>query len=369
MGVVFSIAGLGVLAALAGRPLLRWSAAQDWLETPCTILRSEVRTHDDSDGDTYSVHIVYSYVAKDRKYESERYHFMGGSSSGYRSKQAIVDRYPQGSSAVCYVNPDDPSEAVLSRDFSFAYLIGLFGLPFFLAGTGMIIGSLRMRRNAAGIPPGMTTIAGRYAAPDGTIELRPRRGGFFQLFFVMTFACGWNGIVWAILLLTPREDISIVAFLVLIPFVLVGLALAAGVVYCVLALFNPRLKLRLSPGAIPLGATAELEWTVLGSTGRIQRFRIWLEGQETATYTRGTDSCTDFNVFEYIPIAEATDARDMRTGRVQFAIPEYTMHTFTASNNKICWLLKVHGDVPRWPDIRQEYELTVLPLPLAGEKV
>ncbi len=39
------------------------------------------------------------------------------------------------------------------------------------------------------------------------------------------------------------------------------------------------------------------------------------------------------------------------------------MHSFNASNNKIVWKLIVRAKVSRWPDPKDEYEITVLPMP------
>ena len=39
------------------------------------------------------------------------------------------------------------------------------------------------------------------------------------------------------------------------------------------------------------------------------------------------------------------------------------MHSFTAPHNKIEWKVKLHGDIRRWPDVRDEYELNVLRAP------
>ena len=38
------------------------------------------------------------------------------------------------------------------------------------------------------------------------------------------------------------------------------------------------------------------------------------------------------------------------------------MHSFEAPNNRVRWTLIVHGDIPFWPDVRDEFPITVLPL-------
>jgi hypothetical protein len=36
------------------------------------------------------------------------------------------------------------------------------------------------------------------------------------------------------------------------------------------------------------------------------------------------------------------------------------MHSFAAKNNKIVWTLHVRGEIPRWPDVDDEFPFTVL---------
>jgi hypothetical protein len=37
------------------------------------------------------------------------------------------------------------------------------------------------------------------------------------------------------------------------------------------------------------------------------------------------------------------------------------MHSFEASNNKIVWAVKLHGEIAKWPDVDFEFPITVLP--------
>lgn len=365
-GGVFMAAGIGIMVGLLVLPVLWWQVGQAWIETPCRITHSAVETHQSSDGSTYSVDIHYTYAWEGRQYASQRYGFMSVSSSGYSGKNAVVNRYPVGAAAVCFVNPQDPGEAVLTRDFKLTYLIGLFGLPFFLVGFGVLVAGLRKKSTSDPSARLQRSPAVSGAGIGAEQVLKPRQGPVTKLVVIVVFALIWNSIVaFLVVHAFTGEGGGIVSLFALI-FGAVGLALIAGIVYSVLALFNPRIQLKITPGAMPLGSTVDLEWTILGSTNRINRFGLWLEGREAATYRQGTDTRTDHNTFERIPIIEATNPNDMRTGRVQFAVPEFTMHSFEAPNNKIEWMLKVHGDIPRWPDMQEEYAVTVLPLAPSG---
>ena len=127
-------------------------AARDWAQTPCIIESSAVRSHTSSGshgGTTYNVDILYRYKINGRTYRSNQYDFLGGSSSGYASKAAIVEQFPPGKHAVCYVNPSDPEDAVLDREYSWEMLFGLIPLLFIIIG---IAGITKSTRPAQAIP-------------------------------------------------------------------------------------------------------------------------------------------------------------------------------------------------------------------------
>jgi len=133
---VFLLAGLAATYVMLVRPVWRILAARSWREVPCVVLSSRVEGHSDSDGTTYSVDILYSYAVDGRELKANRYHFMSGSTSGYDGKAAIVRRYPPGRLTVCYVNPNDATDAVLTRDATPDMWFGLLPLIFVAVGGG-----------------------------------------------------------------------------------------------------------------------------------------------------------------------------------------------------------------------------------------
>ena len=135
------------------RPALQVFSALSWSEVECEIVSSQVRSHSGDDSVTYSVDVLYRYEFGGREYRSNRYQFMGGSSSGYDRRARIVEALPAGAVTPCYVDPDEPSEAVIERGFTPDTLFGLLPLLFAivgLAGLVFAIGVLRgARRDAA----------------------------------------------------------------------------------------------------------------------------------------------------------------------------------------------------------------------------
>ena len=94
---------------------------------------------------------------------------------------------------------------------------------------------------------------------------------------------------------------------------------------------------------------------------RLHRLRIFLEGREEATYQRGTSSYVDREVFARLLLAEITSWMEMNRGTAQCLLPMHTLPSFTAEHNKVIWALKVEGTIAHWPDVNEEYLITILP--------
>lgn len=378
LGLLFIGIGAAATWFLCIVPLMHWQAAQTWEATPCKILSSSVGSHRGSKGGTtYSIDIVYRYECRGAEYQSDRYNFDMGSSSGYEGKAAVVERYPAGTEAQCYVDPQDPSWAVLSRDFSWIYLLpGLFTL-FIIFGVIMLFsrGSTTPPVHIPGLvvteSPSATAafapvpeVTGAPRILESTIS--PRK----TLVSSLVFTVAWYAILGAVGFGFLHDEgfswsnaipLAIVSFMAL-----AGLLGVAGVVKGFLGLWNPRVRLEIAPGQFQLGGQVALRWTLEGDTRRVESLKMYLQGKESATYRRGTTTSTDHVVFEKIMIAEATAQADLQAGRVGFAMPEFTMHSLDLPNNKITWVLRVEGSIPRWPDIEEEFPVEVFPLPASG---
>jgi hypothetical protein len=98
-----------------------------------------------------------------------------------------------------------------------------------------------------------------------------------------------------------------------------------------------------------------------GRSSRIQHLRITLEGMEKARYSQGTDNRVDTRVFARLPVVDTSDSRQIAEGQAQFIVPKDSMHSFCAPHNEIIWTIKVHGDIPRFPDVSDEFPITILP--------
>ena len=369
---VFLLIGLAFSAVFLW-PIVEILQARSWRETPCTILTSEVESHRGSKGSsTYSVAVSYEYFVEDQRYVSTRYKFMSGSSSGYDGKAEIVSRLAPGTKTVCYVSRRDPAEAVIERGFTGDIFFGFIPLIFAAIGGGGLYGVFIYKgkpkpvRPNAGLPA--AAVAG---ATPGRTTLKASTSPGARLGCSILIALFWNGIL-SIFVVEAVSGWSKgsgdgCSTVFMIPFVLVGLALIVFVLYCFLALFNPRPTISVSASAAALGEMVELEWEMSGNVRRIRSFTVLFEGREEATYRRGTRTSTDKSVFESIELAKVTDPQSMTRGKVKVVIPMDTMHTFKSSNNKFLWHFLVKGDIPRWPDVDESYEFQVLPFRVRKE--
>jgi len=365
---LFLLIGAGVGWAIFVGPLLRIVASRAWIAVPCEVVSSRVKTHSSDDGSTYSVEVVYRYVYQGRTYRSNRRQFMTGSSSGYGAKAEAVRRLGPGTQLTCYVDPQEPAEAVLNREPTAGLWFGLIPLVFVLVGAGGVWHSLRQKPVLANgmFTTGQTTFQPATGlSGEGPQALQPAVSPKAKLIGVLLVAAFWNGIVSVFLYNLFSEarhgDFSWFLALFLVPFVLVGLGLIGGVVYQCMALFNPSLRLTLRSGMARPGDTLDLSWELSGRAEVLRRLQITLEGREEAIYRRGTDTRTDKEVFATLQIVDTADTIAMHSGAAKLTVPPGAMHSFKAKNNKIVWVLKVHGDIPRWPDIKDEYPFTVAP--------
>jgi hypothetical protein len=107
----------------------------------CRIVSSSVHSYIKKRGTSYGIDVAYKYTYNGRSYQSNRYQFLEVLSSKKADKQQVMDQLSPGSTVNCFVNPADPAQAVLVRD----YTLGMFfsGGPMVL--TGIVIGAIILR--------------------------------------------------------------------------------------------------------------------------------------------------------------------------------------------------------------------------------
>jgi uncharacterized protein DUF3592 len=156
--------GLGVTCLTFVVPVVRLLSAYSWGSADCSIVRSSfhqemtsVRTRRggrdvDETRPEYIPDITFAYTVDGRAYQATRYDF--SSAHGYMRSddaKALVSRYPPGAHVTCYVNPRDPSQAVLVRGATRSLALGLMPMAFFAFGL-----FLKVRTDKV-FPPGSSS--------------------------------------------------------------------------------------------------------------------------------------------------------------------------------------------------------------------
>lgn len=363
----FMLIGAGVLYFLTIHPLILIVTARSWVSVPCVIASSHVQTDTSGDSPTYHVGAVFRYQFDGRSYESTRHDFIPGSTSAKRARQ-FVARFPEGAETTCFVDPSDPQQAVLDRGLQQEMAFGGIGLIFLMAGLFGFFVVFRSGEKSSAVP----TAGPRFGSDGlplatGPTELKPKHTPVAKFFGMLLFAGLWNGFISIfVYLVFFAEDANKAPFFakaIVGLFALIGVAIIVGVFTSFLALFNPRIRLTAQTTTVPLGGELQLTWKVSGRAGMLRKLRIIFEGREEATYRRGTSTHTDTQVFAEMPVFESTEREFLAQGSVRVVVPPNSMHTFEGRHNKVLWRLRVRGEIPRWPDVEDEYPITVLPQP------
>ena len=381
-GIFFAV-GSGMLYFFAVKPIWGVYSASNWQAAPCEIVSSRLEERPGDDGSTYRIEIKYKNVYDDKPYESDQYKFFNVASNvGVSGKREIVRNHPPGKKTTCYVNPDDPTQAVIERGLTWDMLWGLFALPFFAIGAGGLtftLGLIKWKSKSPGTAEWMPTVKHRghksewtaATGSTGPVTLRPKVGPVGKLLGLLFFAGVWNSVVAFMVYKViadwnrGRTEWMLIVFAVL--FGAVGLLLLFALFHSILGLFTPRPRLVVNSARVRLGETLDLTWRFRGQTGSLRRFRIYLKGEEKATYRRGTDTYTDDEIFAELTLVDTTDSLEMPQGEAQLTIPHDTMHSFDAGNNDITWTLHVEGEIARWPDVSEEHTILILPPGLEDE--
>jgi hypothetical protein len=136
--LIFLIVGGVAIALVFVRPILNIQRARNWPATPCRVISSRVQSHHGK-RTTYSVDILYAYTMENREYRSNQYDFMMQSNGSRSEKEGIVQHYRPGTKVTCYVDPQDPTDAVLEPRFSSSMWVGLVPGVFFVIGVAGLV--------------------------------------------------------------------------------------------------------------------------------------------------------------------------------------------------------------------------------------
>ena len=133
--------GMGLLfEVLLVREAVSEIHRRSWPVVSCCILESSVRQESNSES-PYRFAVKYEYQVNGAAYQSTRYQFKDSGSGDYAKVQRLANRYQTGLQTQCYVNPQNPSEAILEQDSLGMACFILIPTVFVLVGAGGIYGT------------------------------------------------------------------------------------------------------------------------------------------------------------------------------------------------------------------------------------
>jgi len=247
IGILFGGGGIALLFSSTINPIIKSAYSSNWLPTPATVTGSGLDNSSDRHGDTYQIAISYTYTHNEIAHQGNRYSFnQGATSIGISAMEKIIKAHPKGTPVTIYINPDDPTESVVSRSLPLRTYLGIpFSIPFLtvgIFGIGYALLSLKFHRLFLKIRQEITpitanaetslihTLLNTTKLPDhqklfylpGEKSKQILTGTFTNLFV--------NGIVVSIILIMLVELLTgggfgIILSILLIPFTIVGVKL------------------------------------------------------------------------------------------------------------------------------------------------
>lgn len=334
-GAIFCVVGICFIVSGAKTYLAENSAAETWVSAPCRIVSSKLKTHtSEKGGTTYAPEIVFEFSVGGKTFRGDKIFFTGDVSSNDRAAEAArLERFRKLKN--CWHDPENPGECSLERpEGGFAarkMITPLFGAAFAVFGAGFAVlphvgGRSRERR-----PRERSRALG---------ELEPAASFSSGAFAMIVFAVMWNTLISVFLVFAfsrfEETGFSSVHFF-LIPFVLVGIGLAAAALRAIAGSFNPRYALTLAPsGPLPSGGNALVSWRVVrGDPAKMRSLKISLVLLESSELAE--NAWTEKKIDEEIVVAETRSRAGLRSGEAPFAVPENLRAAGT-------WALRVSGE-------------------------
>jgi hypothetical protein len=129
--LIYGIVGILLLSQFGGQTL-NYIRSMGWEQVPGTVESTSVEDVWDTTGDRYDAQIVYTYDVDGTTYEGDQIDLRGSVYAGNRDDaDELLAPYPAGESVMVYVDPADPTRAVLDRNMP--------GAIWAIAGTGVML--------------------------------------------------------------------------------------------------------------------------------------------------------------------------------------------------------------------------------------
>ncbi len=353
-GLVFFLAGM-IPGYIAISTLIQSIQSSGWTPVAATILNAELNVSHGEDSTTYSVSGRYRYQIDGQTFESTRVSFDTGSDNigdFHHQTHALLERHRQsGEPLTAYVDPDDPSEAVLIRNMRWGLFAFMMLFPLLFGGVGAVVmgfGVFGMRKLKAAQrrERGHPQEPWRWQSDWDRGELKCQTKA--TMWFAVGFAVFWNLISTPVAFMLPGEVFDNGNYVAALGFVfpLVGIGLATWAVIAVLRwrrfgasvfVMDP---LPATPGGIVAG---ELRVPVGLDADHLEATLSCVSKRTSGSgKNRSTRETIEWQDDRRIDLRGPTRARVP----VRFELPADVPLTDTASNPSIHWKLEFSAAVP-----------------------
>ena len=155
--VPFFVLGLFFVVMLV-REVISFAATYAWQAVPCRVIESDVR--ESSDRDPWFAYLRYTWSSGESVRSSRPF-------GTYREAVRFTRRWPAGSSAICYLDPEDPAGALLERKGAGLALLLFLPIPLlfvFIGAMGFYSIVFRVTPHPRVRPPANPVAGRRFAA-------------------------------------------------------------------------------------------------------------------------------------------------------------------------------------------------------------
>lgn len=360
LGIFFALGPIVATALSSASLRATAKASESWVPTPCTVVltAADARTAGE---------MHWSWEG--RPYSTRELQLASSDSEApLRLPDAWFTAVPA-HEPVCYVNPEDPSQAVLLRGLrpeSAAARWALRGSVAlaFLVGLGLAVWGWRKMRIEA--PRGRGPGSSRRATASRNDEesnpgtsspshrLQPAATPATRSLFWLGIALFWYVCLGVLALAVDAEyeepsSPPPAALVALIAAALGGLVFLAKFLGAATLLRLPHPRLELSKAFLTPGESAQLRWDLSDPGRRLDSISIdWL-GQETVSYQLGESREEESHVFQRTPVLDpiplgATQGPSPGSKpptTIQWLPHVDQMHTFVGANNRVEWFFEV----------------------------
>ncbi|HTW95083.1 MAG TPA: hypothetical protein VMD30_09835, partial [Tepidisphaeraceae bacterium] len=296
------------------------------------------------------------YKFSGRRYGSSRYQLISVSSSDERGKQRIVTGLPRGLKTVCYVNPLDPADAVLNRDYATdaAIEIGVPSIFVLVGGSGVLMALwMARKRHVEQVERHLS------AGVKGPKELKTATSAASQCGGMLLMALVWNGLMGLFLCATFTDsqyrDLPIFVLVIMGMFVLAGLWIFYIAIKQLRLFLGVRVHVGIDPFPLSPGEKATVQWEISGRSELIRQLDIRFcsfsrTNLPIAMAVRGTTLSSD-------NLLDTTEANEIQSGRCSIEMP-----ADADISGNVVWAIEVEINAGARASIKEEFPIQVVPI-------